>query len=59
MDVICVCPQSVTAKYKKCDDPLQREIKGLRTSGNTNLAFSIMMHTDVAILEHQLKAQGV
>ena len=51
--------ERVTSKYEKCDVQLQSEIKGLRMSGDTNLAFSIMMHKDVAILEHQLKAQGV
>ena len=47
--------ENVIAKYEKCDGQLQGEIKNRRNASSTNLAFSIVLHRDVAILEHQLK----
>ena len=47
--------ESVTAKYRKCDAKLRGEIRSRRTTSATNLAFSISLHRDVAILESQLK----
>ena len=47
--------EAVSAKYRNCDDRLRDEIKSRRDGSPTNLAFSIIMHRDVAILEHQLK----
>ena len=47
--------EGVSAKYRKCDDQLQGEIKSRRGGGATNIAFSIIVHRDIAILEHQFK----
>ena len=48
--------ENVIAKYERCDEQLQSEIRNRRNASSvTNLAFSIVLHRDVAILEHQLK----
>ena len=48
--------EDVFARYEKCDSHLRTEIRSRRNASTTaNLAFAIVLHRDVAILEHQLK----
>ena len=48
--------ENVIAKYERCDEQLQGEIRSRRNASSVaNLAFSIVLHRDIAILEHQLK----
>ena len=48
--------ENVIAKYERCDEQLQGEIRNRRNASSVaNLAFSIILHRDITILEHQLK----
>ena len=47
--------ERVITKYEKCDSQLQSEIKNRRGTSSTNLAFSIILHQDIGLLENQLK----